>query len=600
MRASPGDASPGCPPDGASTPPARPSRTDAVGPAIVAAAFAVVALAMGRLQPVLDDHGLLTADAGAQLLHAGPAMLFFQFLKPTVMLVTLPLAALGPGLDAFLAAQALAGAIAVFLVGMAGARLHGRGWQSALVLAASPGFLLATLTGVSNAVAIVLLSLFAYLWIVRRAPLAAGLVLGALPWCRYEYAVFVVLAVVLAAATRPWRDGRWRLPLGAAVFPLLYLVAGALYHGDVAWFLRFPPEVPVAPGIRELDAIALSPSHVAFMAASLCLVSPLWAVAFLRRWRDLSAAERILATAMAGSFAGLVVLPFVRALDFAHNGRYWVMLAPVIALVAGGVRADAMRMPARTMTVAAIALAGAAVALALVAEPRPGDGLPPLLGALPLFLPLAVLAWARLPAFLARLARPLPIAALAILAGGVAWVAPTRFAAGNGYVVQDALAVAAWLGDGTRPDRPSLVITNIHTLRTAMARAADGPIPEVRFLVQPDLTHILCRLSNHDNGQYAALIETMRQRSRFGRFTWDCELEGLDLGGALFVVQPDYRLDALLGPDFWRDNADRVGRFRQVEAWRLRPGTRFPTHADDGFPLEPRCRIMCPTPPPAD
>ncbi len=556
-----------------------------IGSLLVALGFAVIAFTFRYFQPSFEDHGLMTADAGLQLWHAGPAMLFFQFLKPTVMLLTLPLAWLGS--TAYFGAQILASSVAVLLVGIVSEHLHGRGWPAALVMAASPWFLLSTITGGSNALAVCLLAVSMYLWIVRRSPVSAGLVLGMLPWCRFEYLLFVVLI----AGVNLIRPDRWKLIIGIAIFPVVYLAAGGIYHHSALWFIQFPPEVAVAAGIREFDSVVLSAEYLAFMLYSLCMASPLWPLAFGRHWSDLAYEEKAFAAAMGLTFVALVVMPFAKLLDFTHSGRYWIMFCPMVAILTGAFRSNVAATRPRLVVATAAFLGGGA--LAILSYWSSGWGESAILGALPLSLPLAMIVLHRIPAVARQWIRGVSVFALVALVVSLTWFTFSKPSLGDGLIKRNTLQVAKWLRDQDPAVAASEVVTNIHLLKPAMALSSGEIAPKVRFLVQPDVHHILCRLTNHTNGQFAAIVETMRRYSSMGRYTWGCELGTLALDDTLFVMKQDYRLDSLLGVDFWQKHGDQIAHFGDIGVWRLRPGTQFEIKGDGGFPLDERCLIMC-------
>ena len=205
----------------------------------LAAAFAIFGLAAVATDRFLDDEGMLTHLFGAWARADAVPTLFFQKSHP-VLAALYALPSLG-GVRATLAAHVLVAAAAIpLLAGVARALGHRAPNLPALILALSPIYLVGAPAGISNVDGVAGGVLFLHLYARAKRPFAAGILLGALVWVRFELAVLVVVFVLYDL----FFERRVALLAGAAVFPIVYAIAGALYHRDAIWFVHFPPSLP--------------------------------------------------------------------------------------------------------------------------------------------------------------------------------------------------------------------------------------------------------------------------------------------------------------------------------------------------------------------
>ena len=333
--------------------------------AALAVAYFAVAASLAVSQRYLHDEGVFTLDQ-ARLFWRAPLPVFFllKAKPPLVALYALPAAL---GVDAFLLVHAAIGALAVYLAAAAARRAglaapNVAGWA----LAASASFTIGVSSGYPNTDGAFFLALFLYLYYADRRLLAA-VALGVLPFVRHELAAVTAAFAGWDLVTR--RDARFA---GAVLlFPALYGLGGAVYHGNPLWLVTDFPNPGALPGaIRvfrapsPLEALASLRRALAANAPSLSVFG---VAAFARPERRL--APVYVAAALA--YVGMTALQVGGVLGFDTSPRYYLAPLPLIALLA----AAALGRPATarsTWLVAAllallVAPAGAPAAAAAVA-----------------------------------------------------------------------------------------------------------------------------------------------------------------------------------------------------------------------------------------
>ncbi len=514
-----------------------------LAPWLLAAGYVAYGLRAVLRDRFLDDEGLLTWIFAAWLRGDPLPTLFFQKCKPvTAALYALP--SLG-GPRAVLVAHVLVAAAAIPLLARV-ARARGQRWPNlpAIALALSPLYLVGGPAGISNVDGVVGGVVFLHLYMGAERRLAAGVLLGALPWVRFELAVLVVVFVAYDLLV----ERRRALLAGALVFPLAYALAGALYHHDPLWWIHYPPSLGGAvPGNPVWDAIHVSPS-VAVNA--LAAVTPLAALALLAPVRRLAGAERaVLAYALA-NWALILLLPVWRIFNFGYSPRYALQSLPFAALMVG--RAVEALAEARARAGETALLVGALAAAWLAAR---GDG-----GTAALWVVLGYAAIVLLAR--ASFARGAAVAALALAAAG------PLLLHGETQVGREGKTpwldgVAGWLRAhrGARP-----IYTNANLLSTAL-----GGDAEVRFLVGTDQWYELTHLANPHNGQRAAL-ERLLRRSFYGRAVLPSELAPASLPpDALLVLVDDVRLPLAMPPTVWAGRTRTLADFHGCTIAELAP-----------------------------
>jgi hypothetical protein len=282
----------------------------------VALAFFILCAAFAARLSFLHDEGIFSFDLAAALPRAFFPMLFFVKAKaPIVLLYALPAQL---GLKTFLVAHAAVAAGAVVLTAEAARRMALNPLIAAATLATSIGFVVAGASGFPNGDGAFFLALFLWLHATNRRT-AAGLVLGMLPFARYELAFAALVFVVFDR----------RLLLWALVFPAVYLAAGAVYHHDPLWLAHSFSNFTQPDEIRRYQ-VPSARDLVKFVAASLAVnVSLLGVLGFAAGRRQ----PRILVAA-AGTYILLIAFAGLNWFGVDRSLRYHVAPLPLVALLA--------------------------------------------------------------------------------------------------------------------------------------------------------------------------------------------------------------------------------------------------------------------------
>ncbi len=507
---------------------------NARAPWVLAAGFFALGIWAVLSDTHLHDEGLL-AHAFARWVAVDFLDAFFlQKSRPPIAALYAPFALLG--LRAYLVVHVLVAALGVVaMASLARALGQSRPWLVALVLAGSPLYLGAAAAGVSNSDAVALMAIAGWTWIGARRPLAAGGVLGMLPWVRAEIAPLVIATVVIALVQR-----ERRLALGVLVFPVLYGLTGAIVHGDILWLLHWPPALPEPmpgnPYWRTHDGV-VGAADLVGTALALTPVFVLAALAPLGRWRGIELAWALVAAFEIGL---LLAMPRWRAFNFDLSPRYLLVVLPAVALAIGR------------------------------AVETWGDGDAPwtrVAGESAVLLGFGALAFAGIRAG----AHPHGLVATAILAAAIACVRVGSAAWGRALVV-GVLAIGPFVfADGARLARASEapevdeivarlrerddwretpLYTNAPLLPLVLERRDAPPHGEVHYLVQADQIYELNRLSDPDNGQRERLLALLREG--FGApALLPGDVKPRDVAGALFVLVDDPRLSLVLPSERW-------------------------------------------------
>ncbi|MCB9714775.1 MAG: hypothetical protein H6712_12990 [Myxococcales bacterium] len=481
----------------------------------------------------LHDEGLLTHLLASLVDRAPAATLLLQKSRPPLALLYAPVAGLGVG--AFLWAHVLVSALAVPLVAATAARLgHARPELAAAVVALSPMHVAAGAAGLMNADAVVGLAVVALLW-ARQRWLAAGAVMGTLVWVRAELAV-VALVLALWAL---WRRHP-RMLLGLAAFPILYGAAGAVYHGELLWMLRFPPALvePMAgnPYWESHHAEASLPT----VAAGLLAITP--ALPLLATWRLRGApeVERVGLLAVGLLATALLVLPRWQVFNFDLSPRYLLPVLPFAALAVSRAFAGLGPDDAAVSGLGRGLGLGLLAAIAIAIERLGGGGWALVaVGGSAGVAALAGAGWPRL-AWLA-------VGGLVVL-GPLAYVDGARLARRLSSPALDQ-AVTRLREHPEWKDRP--IYTNEPLLDAYLERSGALPGRDVRYLVQADQLHELTTLANPDNGQREALLAALRI-GFYGTPVLPDELTPQAVPpGAVLVLRQDQRLSMVMPPERW-------------------------------------------------
>lgn len=520
-------------------------------PTIIAIIFASVASAMALGGDFIDDEGYITFLGALVVRDAPVAGFFFQKFHPSLSALYAPV--VGFGWRAFLVMHALFGAIGVFLVGAITTRLGGSGVTASSVLALSPIYFLSAVSGQSNSDGFVLMLLA--LWLLdlrdrRWAHVLAGLSLAAAVWARYELMLAVAL---LGLDLLLHRHTRWAA-LGLAVGPALYLLVGAAYHHDALWWLHLPPTLPrLLAGMDSEGILPRTPGQALVVAAQLSLVSVVWLLPFRLDASTLSQEARLLRSAFWLTLAAMVVVPFLRVLNFEHSPRYLSVTLPFAAVLAG--RWVVAPLPRHQPVVVAIAFSVAVAALVVPMQ------VPPAL-AIAALLPVA-----------AALPQPHARALLVVVASVTSVVLSGDVASTfrRSRAEPQTLAAARWLqahGDGR------VLYTNDQ--RLAMTLVAQDRHPAPRYLVAFDVQMEMLALLNAHNGQRDAVLRAISPRL-YGEAVWVCELARRSPPPrALFALNQDARIQRYFPRALWDAHTQLLASFGTIEVRVLNEG-------DQGF-----------------
>lgn len=533
---------------------ALPSRH--VGIALAAAHFCLGLLV--TLDPrSTHDEGLLMYGFSRALGDAFLPCFFFQKLKPALALVYLPFASLGLG--AYLVAHLAVASAAVALVHATARALgHERPWVPALVVALSPLYTWSGLVGVSNSDGVAAIALFLYLLVARKSLLGAGLVLGVLPWIRYECAVFsVVLALYVF-----YRHRSRVFLAGCAAWPLAYLASGALYHRDILWFLHYMPNVSKLTPDNPVWMGEFARHDIGTGVLALAMVSPAVFFLLLVRRSRLVGVEKALG-AFTAVFFGLFLATHVSPRDIGpafalgFSSRYAVV--PVIAV--GLLLGRALEALERE---AAPRLRDTAAAAALL-------GLGWLLRTRGLVAPLwAAASTGALVAASRGGATRLALASVITLLVGLPW--SFREALVQAFPMRDERLdqAASWL-EANRGAIGAEIYTNHKMLGPYLARTGRLAGVRVRFMLAADHHYELVHLTNDANGQRDAVIDVV-PRAVFGDVVMpDALLPSKVPAGTTFVLIDDARTKLILPPETWASRLSPLHATRGFSVSNLAP-----------------------------
>jgi hypothetical protein len=335
----------------------------------IAIALAFLAFATTRGLAYLNDEGLLPFEY-LQGFHSEPLAFFFMSKGKPVLQTLYALPALA-GLQGYLIAHGIVGAIGVWLISQAARRFGiGRPNLAGWFLATSTIFAVSAANGIPNSDGAAFFALFLLLYASDRR-IAAGVVLGMLPLVRHELGVITVTF----AAWDVLRRRRLDMALAVGAFPAAYVLAGALYHRDLFWVFslwvnptEIPPELKDWKTLTILDALRYHvlafPNNSPFLGA--WSLAGIFLVLRRRQWPLLVLPIAMLLSAAA--FASMQTGTSVAALDL--RLRAYLLLAPPMAVLAAfGLSFALQRREAAWLRVTAISLALAWQAL-MVHDPQ--------------------------------------------------------------------------------------------------------------------------------------------------------------------------------------------------------------------------------------
>lgn len=550
------------------------SRLDALAtdrrvPWGVAAAFAAVGLLAVRANVFLNGEGILTWIFAGQLSESPLDGLFYLKIRPPLSAFWAPVAVWGR--TPFLCLHVLLGAAAIPLTAALARRFGHRSPNlPALLLALSPLYAAAAPAGVQNADALLALLLVAWL-LARGRATAAGMLLTLIVLSRIEVAFFGVALAAWALAT----PGARRFVLAAAALAAAYVLAGAVYHGDLLWPLHYPAFPTANPAVGP-EARAGYGGDLKDLVTTLLGLTPVLGIGLWASSRGLPGLEVVLGATAVAFVLAIRVLPLTQLVYVDASPRYVLPALPYLCLLVGrgverwggGWRRDLPR--------AAVLLAIAA----LVAWPLVGGASRDLAwfhgSVADLLLAVAVACVAA--AALAAVARRAAVVVLLATAAAAGWalVPTTHLYLGLQARLLD--ESTAWLRAARLPPG-TVVVTDHHLLAIWIEDYAPETGLDVRHLITPDMLYDRI-LANPATRQ----PEMLWGRSRFLYAPWIAPAEMAALPGDVYVVvrRDIHRTNMLAEPPF--DRVEWLATGDDWQAGRLRRDAPRADHAPAAAP----------------
>ncbi|MFO0761435.1 MAG: hypothetical protein U0359_33460 [Byssovorax sp.] len=517
---------------------------------LIAAAYTLLALVASTTVDFTDDEGMLAYQASRAFWGAPAATFFFLKFRPVGALIGAPGAAFG--WRAFLLWHDLLGGASVLLLLRAifvYAKTPLTAIAAALVVVTSPVLFISTLAGQSNVEGIGLFALALNLILAEKTA-AAAFTLSVLPFVRFEYAPWSLGLGLYLLHAQPVRP----LFRGALPFPILFLLAGAVYHQDALWMIHFTPSLPTAEATsQQFDAIVPTASYVSSSLLLFSVVSPAWPLAGTFSLQKLDDLGKALLGTLVVVFLMIYVFPFLRVFKFDHTPRYWLVLLPAFALV---LARQGFERPGSTAMFVLAGLAGIGMLLGLEIEDH-GIGA-------------TIAAAFSMPLVVTFAGRRGPRAAA--VAGAISAVA----LAGLGFRHEPRMRqpldislpkngledVVRWIGDHRGELAPGAIYSDAHQLDALLAARGLASVGPVRFLVPYDIEYELYHLADKKNGQYAEMIGALEAGALYGKPLWTCELAATTrFPGVVFITTNDYRLGLSFPAGYWDRVSETIATF---------------------------------------
>jgi hypothetical protein len=518
-------------------------------PWALAALFAIAGLLAVRANTFLNNEGILTWIFAGEVSEWPLDGLFFLKLRPPLSFFYAPVAVLG--LTPFLCLHTLIAATAIPLLASLARRFGHRSPNlPALLLALSPLFVGAAPAGVQNGDA--LLALLAVTWLLNaRRPTAAGVLLTWIVLSRIEVAFFGVALAAYALAT----PGARRFVVAAAALATVYVLAGAVYHGDLLWPLHYPAFPTANPAVLP-EARAHYGGDLKDLVAVVLALTPAIPIGLWASWRAAPRLEVVVSVAAIAYVVAIRVLPLADLVYVDASPRYVLPALPYLCLVVGrgvehwggGWRATVWR---------CLALVGVGAALGVPLLGGTSRDLTWFDGSMGVLLFVAVAACVA-TALLAMVRRRAAVALLIAVAVFIGWIVlPTThlFLGGQARMLDESMA---WiLAQRLPPD--GVVVTDHHLLGVWMADYAPAAHTDVRHLITPEMAYDR-NLANPATRQ----AEIMFHPSRFAYAPWIDLADVAKLPGEVLVVMREdiQRTNLLSEPPL-----DRVEWLEKHDTW---------------------------------
>lgn len=515
--------------------------------AILTIAYVAVGLLFVRTGYTMHDEGLLTHYWASWARQDFVPVFFYQKVKPVLAAIYAPFTA--AGIQATMAAHVVVASMAIPMIA-ATARALGHRLPNlpAIILGFSPIFLFGGSAGLSNIDGLVGVIAVFYLLAVRDRPLVAGIVTGLLPWVRFELGIFFIVVGLYGIYSKRDRS----LLAGLVVFPLVYGLSGALYHGDLLWMLHFPPSAPYDPDNPMWRAEKIGLEYFLGPALALC---PAAAVVLALHVRRLKAVEHLVLAYGVAATVTVQLLPIFKIGNFGAAPRYSVHILPALALLLS--RAVEPWWDGERPRHSRLAVIFIAAAWMATRESQPAV----VAGFLAAYAAVLAAAWFRpgVPAVLL-------VAALAAAAP----LLPVRFEVGRAITASYLDPMVEWLESHPEEARKP-IFTNSQLLGPFLeGRGWSGGA--VNFMTGVDMTKE-GELLNHANGQYER-VGRLARSDLYGRGVMAPFTPADVPEQALFALRVDRRLPLVLPDSVWGEHLDLLAESPEYRVARFRPGER--------------------------
>ncbi len=518
--------------------------TDPAAVALVTTMYVIAGVVFVLSDYTLNDEGLLTHYWANWALRDFVPVFFLQKVHP--VLCALYAAVSAGGVRATLLAHVVVAATAMpMLASVARSLGHRLPNVSVLIVALSPLYFYGGAAGFSNTDGIVGICLVLYLLCRRRSPLAAGLVVGVLPWVRFELGVFCAVMGLYALLSKRDRP----LVLGMALFPLSYIGTGILYHHDAFWVVHFPGSAPFDPGNPVYGSQLIGVRYFLEPAMALTPAAALAAMLPVGRLRPV---ERALLAHAVLAMLTMNVLPIFRVGNFGAAPRYLMLLLPALALLVG----RALEPLWEGECPALASLLGTALLVVWLAT-RCLDARATQILLIGYALVLAA-AWLGVGILVAA------IAAVLVAAGPVL---PLRTDVGRAMDTKYLDPMVAWL-ETHSSQIAGPIYTNVQLLAPTLERRL--PAADVYLMAGIDMAREIVMLTNPDNGQRERILR-LCAIDLYGKMLLP-PISPEDLpGNALLVLRPGVRLPLLLPAALWTPRLEPLADTPDYVIARLRP-----------------------------
>ncbi|RJO69513.1 MAG: hypothetical protein C4523_06195 [Myxococcales bacterium] len=528
------------------TPPTTAGGRFLTGPLVISSSFTLATLLGMFVIRLHDDEGML-AYQFAQVLFKEPlAAWFFQKLRPIGSLLMAPWAM--TGFTVFLIGQKIWAGLGIYFLGLAVDRLGGKGWLASLIVASSPMYVVSSMAGHANIQGVAIAALAMALLAYRKFPWGAGLLVGLLPWVRYEYVFFS--AVLAGYALFEWR--RPGFFIACAAFPLFYLLTGMMYHEDFFWMAHYPPSlITPEPDSEAFVNISWSFNIFEDNIFRLSFLCPFWPLLAIRPLRGHGLLGKSMWLLLASCLAILIFFPLFKIFKFDYSLRYWLLILIPCAFLLAAPSKHARPLP--WLGAFLLAASGAIVGAMSGASDH---------FAFTLLIVSAPLAYLLIVNFAAQRKRILRAALLGLLV--VAGLCSNLEVLANIRKTtpadSDHKSALAWLEEKSGNDGLRDIYTNSHMLQ-ALLDDADSPLaPHVKYLAQYDVHYELYHLLNKANGQYKTFLGAFAPILN-GHAVWACRLANYkSFANDVFIIFDDNRFNRIYPPAFIKQIADPVKR----------------------------------------